>query len=213
MVFTWGGVEGLTPGQSTVEFLLEPHSEGTLVLLRHYGLPRPALEPHRRGWVYSGLVKLKDAAEGRTPSPPLSQRHCPTRQRGVKGRVVIVNWWMFAGGLMAMSCAAGHAIAGLNMFYRPIKSAITNELHAGILTGMWHLITIHFVLSGLALLVLGTYGRQDARSSGSWRCSSSAMPLLYLGISLRLGGALKLFQWIPFSITAILAATAAVTAH
>jgi hypothetical protein len=56
---------------------------------------------------------------------------------------MIVNWWMFAGGLMAMSCAAGHAIAGLNMFYRPIKSAITNEIHAGILTGMWHLITIH----------------------------------------------------------------------
>jgi hypothetical protein len=30
---------------------------------------------------------------------------------------------MFAGGLMAMSCAAGHAIVGFNMFYRPIKSA------------------------------------------------------------------------------------------
>jgi uncharacterized protein YndB with AHSA1/START domain len=68
VVFTWGGVEGLRPGQSTVEFLLEPDGEGTLVKLRHYGLPRPALEPHRRGWVYSGLVKLKDAAEGRTPS-------------------------------------------------------------------------------------------------------------------------------------------------
>jgi hypothetical protein len=126
--------------------------------------------------------------------------------------MVIVNWWMFAGGLMAMSCAAGHAIAGLNMFYRPIKSAITNELHAGILTGMWHLITIHFVLSGLALLVLSTYGQQDAVV---WLVAVQFVgyATLYLGISLRLGGALKLFQWIPFSITAILAATAAVTAH
>ncbi len=68
VVFTWGGVEGLKPGQSTVEFLLEPDGEGTLVRLRHYNLPKPAVEPHRRGWVYSGLVKLKDAAEGRTPT-------------------------------------------------------------------------------------------------------------------------------------------------
>jgi uncharacterized protein YndB with AHSA1/START domain len=68
VVFTWGGVEGLKPGQSTVEFLLEPDRGGTLLRLRHYGLPGPAVEPHRRGWVYSGLVKLKDAAEGRKPT-------------------------------------------------------------------------------------------------------------------------------------------------
>jgi len=68
VVFTWGGVEGLRPGQSTVELLLEPDGEGTLVKLRHYGLPRPAVEPHRSGWVHSGLVKLKDAAEGRAPA-------------------------------------------------------------------------------------------------------------------------------------------------
>jgi uncharacterized protein YndB with AHSA1/START domain len=68
VVFTWGGVEGLKPGQSTVEFLLEPDGKGTLVRLRHYRLPKPAVESHRRGWVYSGLIKLKDAAEGRMPS-------------------------------------------------------------------------------------------------------------------------------------------------
>jgi len=68
VVFTWGGVEGLKPGQSTVEFLLEPDGEGTLVRLRHHGLPGPTVESHRRGWVYSGLAKLKDAAEGRPPT-------------------------------------------------------------------------------------------------------------------------------------------------
>src|SRR5262249_56154642 len=36
VVFTWGGVEGLKPGQSTVEFLLEPDGGGTLVHFRHY---------------------------------------------------------------------------------------------------------------------------------------------------------------------------------
>ena len=67
VVFTWGGVEGLAPGQSTVEFLLEPDGAGTLLRLRHYGLPRPAIEPHHRGWVHSGLNKIRDAAEGRAP--------------------------------------------------------------------------------------------------------------------------------------------------
>ena len=65
VVFTWGGVEGLKPGQSTVEFLLEPDGKGTLVQLRHYRLPGPAIESHRNGWIYSGLPKLRDAAEGR----------------------------------------------------------------------------------------------------------------------------------------------------
>jgi uncharacterized protein YndB with AHSA1/START domain len=68
VTFTWGGVEGLKPGQSTVEFLLEPDGAGTLVRLRHFGLPPSAVEPHRRGWVYSGLIKLKGAAEGRRPT-------------------------------------------------------------------------------------------------------------------------------------------------
>lgn len=70
VVFTWGGVQGLSPGQSTVEFLLEPDGRGTLLRLRHYGLPGPAVEPHRRGWLHTGLVKLKDAGEGRAPARP-----------------------------------------------------------------------------------------------------------------------------------------------
>jgi uncharacterized protein YndB with AHSA1/START domain len=67
VVFTWGGVEGVAPGQSTVEFELEAKDGGTLVKLRHYGLPGPAVGPHHLGWVHSGLVKLRDASEGRKP--------------------------------------------------------------------------------------------------------------------------------------------------
>jgi uncharacterized protein YndB with AHSA1/START domain len=68
VVFTWGGVEGLKAGQTTVEFLLEPDGSGTLLRLRHYGLPPPTVESHRRGWMLSGLAKLRDAAEGRRPT-------------------------------------------------------------------------------------------------------------------------------------------------
>jgi hypothetical protein len=120
----------------------------------------------------------------------------------------IVNWWMIGGGLMALGCTAGHAVAGLNLFYRPVRSMITNEIHAGILTGIWHLITIHFALSALALLMLGTYGRHDA---AAWLVAAqfAGYAVLYLAISLRLGGALKLFQWIPFAGTAIVTAIGA----
>src|SRR5258708_11359901 len=36
VVFTWGGVEGLKPGETTVEFLLEPGGGGTFGRLCHY---------------------------------------------------------------------------------------------------------------------------------------------------------------------------------
>ncbi|SEF12053.1 hypothetical protein SAMN05444161_8679 [Rhizobiales bacterium GAS191] len=123
-----------------------------------------------------------------------------------------MNWWLLAGGLMALICTAGHAIAGRKMFYRPIRSAITNELHAGVLTGMWNLITIHFTLSAVALFVLGAQGRQNAVA---WLIAAqfAGYAATYHVISLRLGGVLKLFQWLPFTSTAILAAAGALTAH
>jgi uncharacterized protein YndB with AHSA1/START domain len=82
VTFTWGGVEGLEPGQSTVEFVIEPDGAGTLVHLRHFGLPSSAVEPHRQGWVHSGLAKLKDAAEGRRPA-----RLCLTDIAQLRGSV------------------------------------------------------------------------------------------------------------------------------
>ena len=123
-----------------------------------------------------------------------------------------MNWWMLAGGLMALVCAAGHAIAGLNMFYRPIKAAIGNELLAAVLTGMWHLITISFALSALALFFVGAYGRRD---TAAWLIAAQFLgyATVYLAISLRLGGALKLFQWIPFAATAVLTGAGALAAH
>jgi uncharacterized protein YndB with AHSA1/START domain len=67
VVFTWGGIMGLSHGQTTVEFLLEPEGNGTRVKLRHYGLPDSVISEHSRGWISSGLPKLKSAAEGRKP--------------------------------------------------------------------------------------------------------------------------------------------------
>jgi uncharacterized protein YndB with AHSA1/START domain len=67
VVYTWGGIAGVAPGQSTVEFLLEPRGTGTLVRLRHYNLPAPSFDAHDREWALVGLPKLKAVAEGRDP--------------------------------------------------------------------------------------------------------------------------------------------------
>ena len=67
IVYTWGGVAGVAPGQSTVEFLLDQCGNGTLVRLRHYNLPASSFDAHDQEWAAVGLPKLKAVAEGRDP--------------------------------------------------------------------------------------------------------------------------------------------------
>ena len=120
-----------------------------------------------------------------------------------------MNWWMLAAGTMALICAVGHAIAGRSMFYRPIKSDLRSELHASVFAGMWHIITINFALSAIALVALSTRGYGNAVA---WLVAAqfAGYAVVYVVISLRLGGALKLFQWMPFGATAILSALGAI---
>ena len=65
VVFTWGGIEGLKIGQSTVEFILHPDGDSTLVQLRHFGLSEAAVDAHSLCWKNWGLPKLKGVAEAR----------------------------------------------------------------------------------------------------------------------------------------------------
>lgn len=67
VVFSWGGIDGLEPGQSVVEFTLNNDTDGTLLRLRHFHLPEAVLQGHYRGWRISGLPKLKNVAEGAVP--------------------------------------------------------------------------------------------------------------------------------------------------
>jgi hypothetical protein len=123
-----------------------------------------------------------------------------------------MNVWMLCAGAMALICTLGHAVAGRRMFYRPIKSAIGDDIQSGVFSGMWHLITINFALSAAALLVVSTTGRQEALA---WLIAAqfAGYALAYLAISLRLGSAVALFQWMPFAATAILSAAGALAAR
>ena len=53
------------------------------------------------------------------------------------------------------------------MFFRPIKSDLRSELHAVVFTGMWHIITINFTLSAIALVALSARGHGNIVASPS----------------------------------------------
>jgi uncharacterized protein YndB with AHSA1/START domain len=67
VAFTWGGVEGLKPGQSTVKVTMHPDGIGTLVRLDQFGLSNAAVRLHDLFWKQWGLPKLKAVAESREP--------------------------------------------------------------------------------------------------------------------------------------------------
>ncbi len=73
VVVTWGweGNDVLPPGTSTVEMSLEPDGDGTMLTLRHSGLPdADAADSHEEGWRFF-VPRLGIAVIGDVP-PPMS---------------------------------------------------------------------------------------------------------------------------------------------
>ena len=64
IAFSWGipGNESLPPGRSTVEVVLTPDGDNTMVVLTHRGLPPTHLDSHRSGWEHQ-LGQLRDAVD------------------------------------------------------------------------------------------------------------------------------------------------------
>ena len=82
VVFSWGW-EGedsaLPPGSSTVEITLTPDGDGTIVRLRHSGLPEGQRGAHVEGWTHY-MARLVTAGGGGDPGPdPLES---PDRAHG-----------------------------------------------------------------------------------------------------------------------------------
>lgn len=70
VVFTWGWIDhpGLPPGSSTVEIDLAAEGSGTLLTLRHHGLPIDEVPIHVMGWDHY-VPRLALVAEGGDPGP------------------------------------------------------------------------------------------------------------------------------------------------
>jgi uncharacterized protein YndB with AHSA1/START domain len=71
VVFTWGweGSDRLVPpGSTRVEFTLHSDGNGTLLTLRHSGLPVGHVAFHEIGWTHY-LARMAEVAAGRDPGP------------------------------------------------------------------------------------------------------------------------------------------------
>jgi uncharacterized protein YndB with AHSA1/START domain len=72
LVYTWGWAEQgssvVPPGSSTVEVVLEARGQGTVLRLRHFGLPEDTLALHGNGWDET-LPTMAALAGGSSPTP------------------------------------------------------------------------------------------------------------------------------------------------
>ena len=78
IVFTWGW-EGshVPPGSTTVEITLQVEGDGTILRLRHTGLPEDQRELHAQGWAHY-LERLAMAASGGDPgADPWAESESP----------------------------------------------------------------------------------------------------------------------------------------
>jgi len=85
-----------------------------------------------------------------------------------------------------------------------LRAALSQRLHQGILDNVWHIVSIHFAVSGIGLLIgaLGSGGLFASVVSAQF----GSYAALALGISLRLGGIARLPQWLLFAVVALLCA-------
>src|SRR5215475_6670707 len=114
-----------------------------------------------------------------------------------------MNWWLLMAGLGAIASAAGHAFAGEKMFHRPMRAALSDPLHQGVLDNLWHIVTVHFAVSAIALFFLG-FARGDALLAWAVGLQFAAYAAVALGISLHLGAVTRLPQWMLFAVVALL---------
>src|SRR5262249_17321488 len=89
-------------------------------------------------------------------------------------------------------------------FYRPMRAALTDRLQQTVLSNMWHIITIHFVVAAVALLI-GGLGWGDSVLALAIGGQFASYAILALLPSLRLGTVGFLPQWVLFAAVAVLA--------
>lgn len=65
IVMSWGwmGSEIMPPGSSTVEFILTPRENGTLLTLIHHDIPVEKLTSNNNGWTHY-MERIKQLGEG-----------------------------------------------------------------------------------------------------------------------------------------------------
>ena len=119
-----------------------------------------------------------------------------------------MNYWAIAGGGLALFASLGHSVAGDRMYYRPLASRVTEPLVASVLAALWWIVTLHFALSGLALIYVGSVKFQTTTVL-LVAAQFLSYAIIYLVLSLRMRRPFALVQWAPFLLISVLCVIAA----
>ena len=121
-----------------------------------------------------------------------------------------MNWLIFIAGIIAAMTVVGHFTVGRKDFLKPMLEAPIDDLPKKVMHCVFHYISAFLVLSTLALLAVGLGVK--FKSSQNFLVDFIAIhyatfAVIQLVIALKSKipkPALKLFQWIFFSLIAIL---------
>ena len=121
-----------------------------------------------------------------------------------------MNWLIFIAGVIAAMTTVGHFTVGRKDFLKPLLDSSLDDVPKKVMHCVFHYISAFLVLSTLALLAVGAGVK--FKSSQNFLVDFiaihyAAFAVIQLVIALKSKipkPALKLFQWIFFSLIAIL---------
>lgn len=122
-----------------------------------------------------------------------------------------MNWFIFIAGVIAAMTVIGHFTVGRKEFLMPLLDSSIDDVPKKVLQCVFHYISAFLVISTLALLAVGVGVKFKSGFTllvDFIAIHYATFAVIQLVIALRSkipGPALKLFQWIFFSLTAVFA--------
>ena len=122
-----------------------------------------------------------------------------------------MNWLMFASGIAALATTIGHFLLGSRDYLSPVLDASLDTVPKKVMLSVFHYISVFLILSTMALFAIALGIVTDSQPSLIVRF----VALNYLGfaiaqVTVALNSGIeraitKMFQWVFFSIVAVLA--------
>ena len=122
-----------------------------------------------------------------------------------------MNWLILISGLVAGFCTVGHFAIGSKQYLQPMLQASFDDVPKKVMHCVFHYVSVYLVLSTIFLLAVGL---------GYKFTSDTSLPVKFIAVHFALfavsqivitatskiqNAALKMFQWIIFTVIAVTA--------